>query len=533
MTSVISPVPSLGLGLSTGLNGLAALGDRQAAAAARLDANSALVDQRAALAANGPRARIDQEIGGYQRLTSIVSQATSLTVEASSALNDIRGFLGEAEDFIGIVDSTVRSVLELQRADVDFQRILEDIETRATQARFDETAILTRTSAISADGFAPPLTADILNVSARNFDNRPTSLGGDGAFDIELRATFQGLGAGYEVTADALIGGTVVASYRAEIAAADVAETATDAALDVGKTVVLDLVSADAGLSELTRTRSQIVVSFDDSALGVAFPATPPAPAPGPIGAFSADFTIDEDAGGGALRVEGRAAPVVDGASDFLVQVQGSILKALGLTNASLRDEGRLQSATEAVDQALDYVDLAIVDVESANRILNTQADAIAASIEGLELGEEAFADIDEAGEFTTFVSGILQGAFAERTTSIAALNSRDVVGLAEASRVALDVDLLDGIIPFEFPDFLNDEATLSLVAQLSVPREDYVQAIRAGETLSNLGVSLPADVIADGAPQIVDQRRAIADLAESIEAIGRPNVPNFINLLD
>ncbi|MEM6492166.1 MAG: hypothetical protein AAF684_09755, partial [Pseudomonadota bacterium] len=367
MTSVFSPVPSLGLGLSNGLRNIARLGEEQASLVQKLDAGSRLVDQQASVSALAPLSRIEQQVDSYQRLTGVVSEATSLTLEAATGLNDIRSLISEAEDLITIVNSVNRSTFELQRADVDFQRILEDIELRAEQVSFDDAAILTNTSAISSDGFAPPLSVDVINLSARNFDNRPTADGGDGAFTVTLNSALNAGAVDFTATATSAAG--LIATYTGTIDAADVdSTTAGSEFLTVGKTVVLELDTADAGLASLTQTRSQIVLSIDAGTLA------DPTFGAGGAGSLATTFNIDQDADGGAFLVEGRAAPVIDGSADFQIQIQGSILKALGLTGGSLRDQGRLESASEAVQQALDYIDLALVDVESANRILDNAA---------------------------------------------------------------------------------------------------------------------------------------------------------------
>lgn len=535
MTAVISPVPTLSTGLSTGLSNIGALGTQRAEAASRLQAGTALADPDIDRSTRGAQVTYDAEIGSFQRLTGVVAQGQNLVSAAGNALINVRTELTAASDLLSAFTSTQRSGDDYLLADVDFQEILSLVEKAATSAQFDDVAILTRTSSASISaqaGISVEGGAGVLNLTARNFDNRTVGQGGDGAFTVTLNATENAGGIDFTATATATASGAV-ATYRGSIAAADIdSTTAGSEALTNGKTVVLALDTADPALASLTRNRSEIVLSLDVGYNAAAVFAA------GALGDDSS-FAIDADADGGALLVEGRSAPYVDGAQDFQIQVAGSILEALGLSGASIRDQAKLESASEALAQAFTYLDQSLADVEGAAAVLSNAASAISTAIRALEDGQDRLgtSSLNEAQELVSFISGALGGEYAERATSIAAINSQAVAAVTESSEIRVEVNLLEGLFPLEFVDFLNDESTLGLISQLSIPEKDYIQAVRegvgGGGALARLGVQLPADIIESNPQTLIDSRQAVRDLASSIAAIGRPNVPNYVSRLD
>lgn len=521
MTSGISPVPALSGALFNSLSNIAALGRTEAAATARLEAGSKRADGDIDRSTRSAQLSYDIDIASYQRLTSVVGQGRDLTVAAASALVGVRAELGRAATVIDEFNSEVRGKLGFSFADANFQRILSDVEALARAATFKDTQILTQTSSVAISGQTGPLAegADgVINLTARNFDNRPVAAGGDGTFTVSIARA--GVPGGVELTATATsANGTAV--YSGVIANGDL----TGDVLDVGRTLVLDLASADPTLSTLTRNRSQIVLSLD-----AGFDTNPVIPAP----VFPSSFTIDEDVKGGAVIVEGRAAPNIDGAQDFQVQVSGSILEALGLSGASLEDLGKLEAATEAVAQAFTYLDFAIADVSGSAAVLENAARAIAATINSLEEGLEALGDFNAAQDLATVLSSDLAGEYAERTATIAAINANLATALVESADASIEFSILDGRFPQEFVDFLNDEGTLGLIAELSLPDQDFLNELQRGSgALAQLGVNLPADIVQSDQRDLIDSRQAIRDLASSIAAIGRPNVPNYVSRLD
>ena len=524
MTSVVSPVPTLSTGLSTGLSNIADLGAKQSETVSRLAAGSRLADSDFDRSTQATQVDYAFQIGAFQRLSSVVAQGQSLVGTAGGSLESVRTELRRATDLFTEFDTRPRADFDYSQADFDFQAILSAVETLATGASFNEAAILTRTSSVSIAnqvGITAEGSDGVLNLTARNFDNRTVAQGGDGAFTVQLQAENNAADPGgvlFTATATAAAGSIVLSGA---IASSDVG----GAGITTGKTVVLTQQTAAADLASLTKDRAQIVLSLDSN-----FDA---ATALGGGAAALTTFDIEEDTQGGALIVQGRSAPVVDGAQDFQIQVAGSIVEALGLSGASLQDSNKYQAAVEAVAQAFDYLDLAIADVEGAQGVLQNAARAISLAIDNYADAQGELGDFDEASALVSFVSTQLGGEYAERSTSIAALNSQATAALTETASVKVEIDLLEGLFPMDFVDFLNDTGTLGLITQLSVPEQDYVQAIRAGGALSNLGVPLPADVIESNPQQLIDGRQAIRDLAESVAAIVRPNVPNYVSRLD
>jgi len=524
MTSVVSPVPALSGALSNGLSNIAALGRTEAAATARLEANSRLADADIDRSTRSAQVSYAVEIGSYQRLSSIVTQGRDLTLAAATALVGVRTELGRASNVIDEFNSELRGDLDFSFANSDFQRILADVEALATAATFNNSTILTRTSSASIvfPGGPPaplaesPLNPNVINVTARNFDNRPVADGGDGLFNVQITAA--AVGANVEFTATATSPANGVATFSGVIDGGDL----TAGVLNTGRTLVLEQTGAAATLSSLTSNRSQIVLSLDagfDTALAIGTPT---------------DFSITENVRGGAVIVEGRAAPNVDGAQDFQVQVAGSILEALGLSGASLEDPAKFQAATEAVAQAFNYLDLAIADVGGSAAVLENAARAVSAAIDNLEDGLESLGDYNAALELATVISTDLAGEYAERATTIASINSNLAASLVETAEASIEYDILEGRFPMEFVNFLNDEGTLGLISQLSLPPQDFLNELQRGSgALAQLGVNLPADIVQANAGDLIDSRQAIRDLASSIAAIGRPNVPNYVSRLD
>ncbi len=176
--------------------------------------------------------------------------------------------------------------------------------------------------------------------------------------------------------------------------------------LITGTTLNFTMVDADDTLSDLTREKGAITISFDENFDGPSLNAAPVALGNAVLSANSATDADQFEDNSPVNTFDYKVGTGILPAEDVVrVQISGIRTENLGLANTDIRTASRADAVNQALDQAIDLV----VDVRSqvgagSNR-LEFASRNVRSTVENTEAARSTLMDLDVAQEVTNFTS--------------------------------------------------------------------------------------------------------------------------------
>lgn len=152
----------------------------------RLSSGSRVELARNDVASYAVGSRLKQEVAALAQAVSNAYQASSVLQVGDGAINRVTDILTRLK--VLSVQAGSRNIGDSERAllDVEFQELTEEIDRIAGVTSFNAQKIIAGENVFTATNDFSEGQNGVINLTFRNFDNRPGSLGGDGDFTVSI-----------------------------------------------------------------------------------------------------------------------------------------------------------------------------------------------------------------------------------------------------------------------------------------------------------------------------------------------------------
>lgn len=381
---------------------------------ARLSSGSRLANPGDDVASLAIGSRLKAEVASLGQAVVNAGQASSLLQVADGALARTQDILNRLKALSVQAGNPALGASERALLDVEYQNLISEVDRIANDTKFGGKSLLA-----NALGNHPPVasgglfqeTGNALNATVRNFDNEGSTAGGNGTHRFDVQAGYSADSAGDQVlNFQASVtgeGGTAQYTTFVDKSLVDNAGTAT-ADLLTGITLTFGPQNAAAGgtLNQFAQDNGQIVISLDE---GIDVTN-------GNIGNISGRMDVNSIAAG--LSDEDKQASRATNEFSFKVgsgilptedaiqmSLSGITAENMGIEGSGIDTASKADSASQAIDQAIDFVVSVRAEVGSSFNRVEFASRNLATTIENTEAARSTLMDLDVAQEVTKFTS--------------------------------------------------------------------------------------------------------------------------------
>ncbi len=384
---------------------------------ARLSSGSRLANPGDDVASLAIGSRLKAEVASLGQAVVNAGQASSLLQVADGALARTQDILNRLKALSVQAGNPALGSSERDLLDVEYQNLLTEIDRIANDTKFGGKSLLananqnhlqdTHGTGLFSDG---GLAGAALNASIRNFDNEGSTAGGNGAhsFQINANTALDTAGDKIYVFSANISAQTGSAAYTTQIDKSLVDLTvATAGDLLTGTTLVFGPQNqTDSTLNEFGTDNGQIVISLDEN---VNLSDASIANVSGSLALNSVAAGLSNDDKQAArttnefsFKVGSGILPTEDAIE---MNLSGITVENIGIANSSIDTASKADSASQAVDQAIDFVVSVRAQVGSSFNRVEFASRNLATTIENTEAARSTLMDLDVAQEVTKFTS--------------------------------------------------------------------------------------------------------------------------------
>ena len=387
---------------------------------ARLSSGSRLANPGDDVASLAIGSRLKAEVASLGQAVVNAGQASSLLQVADGALARTQDILNRLKALSVQAGNPALGSSERALLDVEFQNLVGEVDRIANDTKFGGKSLLANGNEnfiSSANGLGMMSdNATNLNTSIRNFNNENTNAGGDGSHVLAISGGSANDSAGDKVFRFTLnVSGqgaaNPTAAYTTEIDKSLIDNTVAAAPdLLTGITLTFGPQNEDPAnastLNQFSQENGQVVISIDET-----FDMTTINGAAANVGgqqlAANTHTANDLKLAGGAtnefsFKVGSGILPTEDA---IQMNLSGITAENMGIAGAGIDTASKADSASQAIDQAIDFVVSVRAEVGSSFNRVEFASRNLATTIENTEAARSTLMDLDVAQEVTKFTS--------------------------------------------------------------------------------------------------------------------------------
>ena len=382
---------------------------------ARLSSGSRLANPGDDVASLAIGSRLKAEVASLGQAVVNAGQASSLLQVADGALARTQDILNRLKALSVQAGNPALGASERALLDVEYQNLISEVDRIANDTKFGGKSLLANENANhlasnAQNGFFA--NGGHINASIRNYDNAGTEAGGNGSHQMSVNGDYFVDSAGdqvlrFQATVQADDGGTAQYTSNVDKSLVDNAGTAT-ADLLTGITLTFGPQNAAAGgtLTQFAQDNGQIVISLDES---VDVTTGSIANASGSLN-MSAIATGLSDADKQAARATNEfsfkvGSGILPTEDAIEMNLSGITSENIGIAGSGIDTASKADSASQAIDQAIDFVVSVRTEVGSSFNRVEFASRNLATTIENTEAARSTLMDLDVAQEVTKFTS--------------------------------------------------------------------------------------------------------------------------------
>ena len=401
---------------------------------ARLSSGSRLANPGDDVASLAIGSRLKAEVASLGQAVVNAGQASSLLQVADGALARTQDILNRLKALSVQAGNPALGSSERALLDVEFQNLISEVDRIANDTKFGGKSLLANANgnliAVNTGANGPTqqasgmfdmqshnagsMTAGAINGIIRNFDNNNTNAGGDGAHTIQVVGAYSADSAGDQVlNFQASVSGEAGSAGYTTFVDKSLIENAGTATADLLTGITLTFgpgnVGAGSTLNQFSQDNGQIVVSLDETANVTAGTANGIGSVSGAVnlnsvntGLSDADKQAAQATNEFSFKVGSGILPTEDA---IQMNLSGITAENMGIANAGIDTASRADSASQAIDQAIDFVVSVRAEVGSSFNRVEFASRNLATTIENTEAARSTLMDLDVAQEVTKFTS--------------------------------------------------------------------------------------------------------------------------------
>lgn len=390
---------------------------------ARLSSGSRLANPGDDVASLAIGSRLKAEVASLGQAVVNAGQASSLLQVADGALARTQDILNRLKALSVQAGNPALGASERALLDVEFQNLVGEVDRIANDTKFGGKSLLANGNQnfISSNGgngvFSDGVgTRDALNSTIRNFNNENTNAGGDGSYAFGVVAGSANDTAGDKVfrfTMDVTgeLNATATARYTTQIEKSLVDNTVAAAPdLLTGTTLTFGPQNVDtanpSALSQFSQDNGQVVISLDETFNLVPFNGGAVTAGSQQLAANTHTATDLKLAGGATNEFSFKVGSGILPTEDAIeMNLSGITAENMGIAGAGIDTASKADSASQALDQAIDFVVSVRAEVGSSFNRVEFASRNLATTIENTEAARSTLMDLDVAQEVTKFTS--------------------------------------------------------------------------------------------------------------------------------
>ena len=390
---------------------------------ARLSSGSRLANPGDDVASLAIGSRLKAEVASLGQAVVNAGQASSLLQVADGALARTQDILNRLKALSVQAGNPALGSSERALLDVEFQNLVGEVDRIANDTKFGGKSLLANgnenfiSASVGAGVFSDgAATNNALNSTIRNFNNENTNAGGDGAYSFGVVGGSTNDSAGDKVfrfTMDATgaLNASATARYTTQIDKSLIDNTVAAAPdLLTGITLTFGPQNQDTGnpsaLSDFSQENGQVVISVDETYDMVQFNGATAVAGSQTLAANTHTATDLKIAGGATNEFSFKVGSGILPTEDAIqMNLSGITAENMGIAGAGIDTASKADSASQAIDQAIDFIVSVRAEVGSSFNRVEFASRNLATTIENTEAARSTLMDLDVAQEVTKFTS--------------------------------------------------------------------------------------------------------------------------------